>query len=93
MRIINVTYHQEKEGWWAESVDAPSFFAAGASRDEVRQHAQEYLPEIIGEPIEELREAEFTTGPILMDAEPACQWAPLAEGLALSWFGAASEIA
>ncbi len=93
MRIVNVTYHQEKEGWWAESVDAPSFFAAGTSRDEVRQHAQEYLPQIIGEPIDELREAEFTIGPILVPAERTGEYVSLAEGLALSWFGATAETA
>jgi predicted RNase H-like HicB family nuclease len=69
MRIVNVTYHQEKEGWWAESVDVPSFFATGTSRDEVRQRMQKYLPQIIGEPIDEFRETEFPIGPILAPAE------------------------
>jgi predicted RNase H-like HicB family nuclease len=88
MRIINVTYHQETEGWWAESVDVPTFFAAGASRDEVRQYAQEYLPQIAGGPIDELREAEFTQGPVLLPLEHPGEWGSPIEGLTLSWFGA-----
>jgi len=59
MRIVNVTYHQEKEGWWAESIDAPSFFAAGATRDEVRQHVRDHLPQVVGDVIEEYRDVEI----------------------------------
>jgi predicted RNase H-like HicB family nuclease len=93
MRIINVTYHQEKEGWWAESADVPSFFAAGASRDEVRQHARQALPEIVGEPVEELREAEFSTGPVLEAIERPGEWAAFRVGLTLSWYGGVLEAA
>ncbi len=91
MRVVNVTYHQEKEGWWAESIDAPSFFAAGATRDEVRQHARDALPRILGEPITEdqYREAELTIGRVLAPAHRQGEWAR-PEGVALSWIGAIS---
>jgi hypothetical protein len=90
MRIVNVTYHQEKEGWWAESVDVPSFYAAGVNRYELRQHALDYLPGIVGAPVE-LREAEFTIGPVLEPVARENEYAPaLAEGLIFSWIGTPS---
>jgi len=69
MRIVNVTYHQEKQGWWAESPDAPSFFAAGSTRDEVRQHVGEHLPRVIGDEIEEYREVEIAATVSLATAD------------------------
>jgi predicted RNase H-like HicB family nuclease len=49
MKTVTVIYHQEKEGWWAESTDAPSFFATGPSRDVVRQRVRESLPRVVSD--------------------------------------------
>ena len=36
MDKVRVIYHQEPEGWWAESPDVPGWSAAGESYGEVR---------------------------------------------------------
>lgn len=41
MTIVRVLYHEEPEGWWAESPDVERWSAAGATFDEVRQLAEE----------------------------------------------------
>jgi len=58
MKIVTVIYHQEpvedgcRTAWWAESSDAPSFFATGDSRDVVRQRVLEALPVVVGDELE-----------------------------------------
>ncbi len=47
-RTAEVIYHQESEGWWAESPGFPSFFAAGATLDETKQRVREVLPKLAG---------------------------------------------
>lgn len=44
MREIRVTYHQEPEGWWAETADLPGYSAWGADLDEVMELAKEGVP-------------------------------------------------
>jgi len=34
---VRVLYHEEPEGWWAESPDVPSWTVAGRTYDEVRE--------------------------------------------------------
>lgn len=34
---VRVLYHEEPEGWWAESPEIPSWTVAGESYDEVRE--------------------------------------------------------
>jgi predicted RNase H-like HicB family nuclease len=41
---VRVRYHQESEGWWAESPDIEGFVASGGSLHEVRQLTHEGLP-------------------------------------------------
>lgn len=41
MRTARVIYHQEPEGWWAESPEVPGWSAAGESFDELRGLAEE----------------------------------------------------
>jgi predicted RNase H-like HicB family nuclease len=38
---VRVLYHEEPEGWWAESPDVTGWSAAGQTYDEVRQLAEE----------------------------------------------------
>ena len=51
-RRIQVCYHYEPEGWWAESPELPGFSAAGATFDEVRQQAHEGAAFFADEPLE-----------------------------------------
>jgi predicted RNase H-like HicB family nuclease len=44
MRQARVIYHEEAQGWWAESPEVPGWSAAGGSFDEVRALAEEGLP-------------------------------------------------
>jgi predicted RNase H-like HicB family nuclease len=39
--LVRVLYHQEPEGWWAESPDVERWLAAGDTFEEVRQLAEE----------------------------------------------------
>jgi predicted RNase H-like HicB family nuclease len=86
-RIVNVTYHQEPEGLWAESIDAPGFFATGSSRSELRRRVYEFLPQVLGVALDEIemREAEICLGAAMVPVEPPKQWSTLPEGFALSW--------
>jgi predicted RNase H-like HicB family nuclease len=44
MQTVQVVYHQEPDGWWADSPDVPGYGVAGASLDEVRGLVREGLP-------------------------------------------------
>lgn len=87
-RIVNVTYHQEPEGRWVESIDAPGFFATGSSRSELRERVSAVLPQLLGLTIDEieLREAEISLGSALVPLKQPEEWASVSEGLILSWF-------
>ena len=41
METVRVIYHDESDGWWAESPDIPGWSAAGATYGEVRVLAEE----------------------------------------------------
>jgi predicted RNase H-like HicB family nuclease len=56
MRTVIVRYHQEPEGWWAETDVLPTFSAAGASYEEVKERVREALPDLLGEPVELLED-------------------------------------
>jgi hypothetical protein len=88
-RIVNVTYHQEPEGWWAESIDAPSFFATGVTRAEVRRRVAENLPRVLGinpDEIERLVVAEISNSGIrAIPADQRGERSSVLEGFSLSW--------
>lgn len=44
MRSARVIYHEEHEGWWAESPEVPGWSGVGASFEEVSEMAKEGLP-------------------------------------------------
>ena len=48
MDNVRVIYHQEPEGWWAESPDVPGWSAAGESYSEVRALVEEGLRIALG---------------------------------------------
>jgi predicted RNase H-like HicB family nuclease len=93
-RIVNVTYHQEPEGWWAESIDAPAFFATGESRAEVRRRVFEHLPSALGiapDETPEFQEAEIFVGAALVPIDRAEEPEALPEGTTLGWFARFGE--
>ena len=49
---IRVIYHQEPEGWWAESPDVDGWSAGGADYDEVHALAIEGVPFALGHEVE-----------------------------------------
>ena len=49
MRPAVVIYHHEEDGWWAESPDYPSFFAAGDTYEDTKARVWEALPRIAGD--------------------------------------------
>ena len=51
MRKIAVVYHEEEEGWWAESDDMPGFSAAGDTLEEVREQVHSGVPYFCGEEV------------------------------------------
>lgn len=51
-RKIQMHYHYEPEGWWAESPELPGFSAAGTTFAEVRQQAHEGAVFFADEPLE-----------------------------------------
>lgn len=51
-RKIQMRYHYEPEGWWAESPELPGFSAAGATFDEVQSQAHEGAAFFADEPLE-----------------------------------------
>src|SRR5882757_994223 len=44
MQIVQVIYHEEPEGWWAESPDVPGYGTTSESLDELRELAREGIP-------------------------------------------------
>jgi predicted RNase H-like HicB family nuclease len=48
-RRIRMEYHQEPEGWWADSPDLPGFSAAGPTLADVREQAHEGAEYFAGE--------------------------------------------
>ncbi|SRR6266498_2713116 len=52
MRVVAVRYHQEPEGWWAETADLPNYSAAGATYEEVRDLVFRGLPALLDQPID-----------------------------------------
>ena len=44
MEKIQIIYHHEPEGWWADSPDVKGWLAAGESFAEVRKLAEEGIP-------------------------------------------------
>jgi len=79
MQAITVIYHQEPDGWWAQSPDEPSFFAAGATRDEVQSQVRDTLPAVVGDVIDEYREVELSAAPTVVAADRSGEWSWLGE--------------
>lgn len=52
MRSVTVRYHNEPEGWWAETDDLPNYSAAGASFEEVRRLVRLGLPDLLGDEVD-----------------------------------------
>lgn len=44
MESVRVIYHQEPEGWWAESPDVKGWIAAGDTYSEVLKLTEEGIP-------------------------------------------------
>lgn len=44
MESVRVIYHQEPEGWWAESPDVKGWIAAGGTYSEVLKLTEEGIP-------------------------------------------------
>lgn len=65
MTTVRVKYHQEPEGWWAESPDVEGFVASGSSLREVRALTREGLPFFLQEPSVELVEDHSLPGPVV----------------------------
>jgi predicted RNase H-like HicB family nuclease len=51
-RKIQIHYHYEPEGWWAESPELAGFSAAGATFDEAREQAHKGAAFFADEPLE-----------------------------------------
>jgi predicted RNase H-like HicB family nuclease len=51
-RKVEMHYHFEPEGWWAESPQLPGFSAAGITFDEVRDQAHEGAEFLADGPLE-----------------------------------------
>lgn len=50
-RIVEVRYHRDADGWWADSPDAPGYTAAGETLAEVRRLAREGIPFFLEEDV------------------------------------------
>jgi predicted RNase H-like HicB family nuclease len=48
MKTVHVRYHNEPEGWWAESEDLAGWSAAGDSFDDIRAMAKDGIREFAG---------------------------------------------
>ena len=49
MRDVTVVYHEEQDGWWADSPDLGGYAATGGSLAEVRKLVREGLPFFVGD--------------------------------------------
>lgn len=58
MRIVRVRYHQEHDGWWAESSDVEGWTAAADTYDGVHELALEGLTAVLGEPVYVVSESD-----------------------------------
>ena len=56
MTTVRVRYHEELDGWWADSPDIEGYVAGGASLGEVRQLVKEGVPFFLEEDSVELLE-------------------------------------
>lgn len=71
MRIVTVRYHQEPEGWWAETGDLPNYSAAGATYEEVRDLVFRGLPALLDQPLdirEDLSEVGIAVPIVVLNA-------------------------
>jgi predicted RNase H-like HicB family nuclease len=48
MSSVTIQYHQENDGWWAESDSIPGWTAAGATFAEARTQALSAVREFLG---------------------------------------------
>lgn len=48
METVRIIYHQESDGWWADSPDVDGWSAAGASYPEVVKLSEEGIPFALG---------------------------------------------
>jgi len=48
MKSISILYHQEPEGWWAESQAIPGWTAVGGTLDEVREQVSSAIQTFVG---------------------------------------------
>ena len=53
-KTIRIIYHEEPEGWWADSPDIPGWSAAGSSYPELRATVVEGIAFASGEPAAEV---------------------------------------
>lgn len=44
LTMVRVTYHHERDSWWAESPDVPGYTAVAATLEELRAAVREGLP-------------------------------------------------
>jgi predicted RNase H-like HicB family nuclease len=51
MKVVRVVYHQEDEGWWAESPDVEGWSAAGRSLPEIEELVGAGLEFALGRPV------------------------------------------
>jgi len=58
MRNVNVIYHREPEGWWAESPDVAGYTAADDAFGQLRSLVFEGLPFMLNVEADELRITE-----------------------------------
>lgn len=48
MSVVTIHYHQENEGWWAESEAIPGWTAAGLTFADARSQALSAVQEFLG---------------------------------------------
>jgi predicted RNase H-like HicB family nuclease len=89
-RKVQMRYHFEPEGWWAESPQLPGFSAAGTTFDEVRELAHEGAGFFTDEPLEiqdvapsiELTRTSRTTSAVALQVALRVNDVPAAHGAA-----------
>lgn len=57
MRDVTIVYHQEPEGWWADSPQVSGYVATGETLAEVRALVRDGLPFFVGDERVEIFEA------------------------------------
>jgi predicted RNase H-like HicB family nuclease len=48
VEAVEILYHHEQEGWWAESEALPGWTAVGGSLDDVREQAKSAVRTFLG---------------------------------------------